>query len=93
MLIEEEHIIEKKDTWRSFIWKTVGQFWYYGFVRGAKRCYGLSSIFPWIEVLWISGTKICGFFCGSAMATAATKRLSEALRANDVEVLSVEGLQ
>ena len=26
MLIEEEHIIEKKDTWRSFIWKTVSQF-------------------------------------------------------------------
>ena len=25
MLIEEEHSIEKKDTWRSFIWKTVDQ--------------------------------------------------------------------
>ena len=48
------------------------------------------SIFLWIEVLWISGTKVCGFFCGSATATAATERLFEALRVNNVEVLSVE---
>ena len=25
-ILEEEHIIETKDTWRSFIWKTVSQF-------------------------------------------------------------------
>ena len=48
------------------------------------------SIFPWIEELWISGTKVCGFFGGSTTATAATERLSEALRVNNVEDLFVE---
>ena len=48
------------------------------------------SIFLWIGVLWISGTKVCGFFCGSARATTATERFFEALRVNNVEVLSVE---
>ena len=43
--------------------------------------------FPWVEVLGISGTKVCGFFCGSATATAATERLSEALWINNVKVL------
>ena len=38
------------------------------------------------------GTKVCGFFCGSATATSATERLFEALRVNNVEVLSVEDL-
>ena len=51
------------------------------------------SIFPWIEILWISGTKICGFFCGSATATAATERIFEALRVNNEEVLFVETKQ
>ena len=34
--------------------------------------------------------KVCGFFCGSTTDTAATERLFEALRVNNVEVLSVE---
>ena len=50
----------------------------------------LLSIFPWIEALWISGTKVCGFFCGSATATTTTERFVEALRVNNVEILSVE---
>ena len=40
-----------------------------------------------LEILWISGTKVCGLFCVSATATAATERLSEALRDNNVEIL------
>ena len=43
-----------------------------------------------LKILWISGTKTCGLFCVSATATAATERLSEALRVNNVEVLFVE---
>ena len=34
--------------------------------------------------------KVCGFFCGSATATATTERFFEALRVNNVEVFSVE---
>ena len=56
-------------------------------LRGTTVCW---AFLLWIEVLWISGTKVCGFFCGSATATAATERLFEALRVNNVEVLFVE---
>ena len=48
------------------------------------------NIFLWIEVLGISGTKVCGFFCGSATAMAATERLFEALRVYCSVILSTD---
>ena len=41
---------------------------------------------------WFNGTKICGCFGRLVTVTAATERLLKALRINNEEILSVEGI-
>ena len=56
-ILEEEHIIVKKDTWQGFIWKTVSQFLVSRFSSENQRVAFISTVlwFYSVEVLNLEG--------------------------------------